>query len=140
MMSLFKGSVGTVFFMILSSMLGGSESFSTPLPCADPRSFSSSSSSSSPSWTTRLNEGRLETIEFKIFPDGRVQEVVRGVKGESCNSVTEQINEALGQVYESAPTEEMFEQEIVIDNTNTLTNSASSSSSSDSSWEGSSSW
>ena len=115
-------------------VLHGSESFSIPASPAivGGRSYYDS--------TTRLNEGRLETIEFKIFPDGRVQEVVRGVKGGDCHSVTEQINEALGHVYETAPTEEMYEQEIVIENTNTLTNSVSEDSSSASSWEGKSSW
>ncbi len=110
-------------FLVSSGIFSVSESFTAPMPVR--------------SYSTQLREGRLETIEFKIFPDGRVQEVVRGVKGENCHSVTEQINEALGHVYESAPTEEMYEQEIVVENTNTLTNSVSNEASS---WEGKSSW
>ncbi|EED96229.1 predicted protein, partial [Thalassiosira pseudonana CCMP1335] len=56
-------------------------------------------------------------IEFRIYPDGRVTEVVRGVKGSSCEKVTESINKALGNVVHSVPTEEMFEQELVVDQT-----------------------
>ena len=74
----------------------------------------------------------IQQIEFKIYPDGRVEETVRGVKGESCHKVTEKINEALGTVVSTRPTEEMFEQEIEVENT--LYNKESSS------WDGSSSW
>lgn len=41
--------------------------------------------------------GAIEQIEFKIYPDGRVEETVRGVKGNNCHKVTEKINEALGK-------------------------------------------
>jgi len=78
--------------------------------------------------------GKLEQIEFKIHPDGRVEETVRGVKGNNCHKITEDINEQLGQVVASAPTEEMYEQVIVQDQT--LYNSESSSGG----WDGSSSW
>jgi hypothetical protein len=61
--------------------------------------------------------GGIEEIEFRIYPDGRVTEVVRGVKGSSCEKVTESINKALGNVVHSVPTEEMFEQELVVDQT-----------------------
>uniref|UniRef100_A0A7S2YGR7 Uncharacterized protein n=1 Tax=Entomoneis paludosa TaxID=265537 RepID=A0A7S2YGR7_9STRA len=81
------------------------------------------------------SSGSLEQIEFKIYPDGRIEETVRGVKGGECHKVTEKINELLGEVVASQPTEEMYEQEIVTDQT--LYNSESSG---DSSWEGSSSW
>ena len=86
--------------------------------------------------------GQIEQIEFKIFPDGRVEETVRGVKGNNCHKVTEKINEALGEVVASQPTEEMFEQEVTGDQTlyNTNGGGSSSSSSSSDSWEGSSSW
>lgn len=63
------------------------------------------------------NVGSIEQIEFKIYPDGRVEETVRGIKGGSCEKVTEKINEQLGKVVTSNPTEEMFEQEIVTDQT-----------------------
>ena len=75
----------------------------------------------------------LEQLEFTIYPDGRVTETVRGVKGENCHKVTEPINEMLGKVVQTEPTEELYEQELVIDQTLTNTNSGDS-------WEGSSSW
>ncbi|CAB9511612.1 Protein of unknown function (DUF2997) [Seminavis robusta] len=78
--------------------------------------------------------GAIEQIQFKIYPDGRVEETVRGVKGGNCQKVTEKINEQLGKVVDSAPTEEMFEQEVEIDQTLTNTDGGSGS------WEGSSSW
>lgn len=59
----------------------------------------------------------MEEIEFRIYPDGRVTEIVRGVKGKSCEQITEAINKQLGKVVASQPTEEMFEQEVVIDQT-----------------------
>ena len=77
--------------------------------------------------------GSLEQIEFKIYPDGRVEETVHGIKGGDCLSVTEKINEVLGEVVASRPTEEMYEQEIVTDQT--LYQSTS-----ESEWDGSSSW
>ena len=63
------------------------------------------------------NVGNIERIEFKIFPDGRVEETVRGVKGGNCHKVTDKINEQLGKVLDSAPTEEMYEQDLTIDQT-----------------------
>ena len=77
------------------------------------------------------NVGSIETLEFKIYPDGRVEETVRGVKGGSCTKVTEKINEALGKVVQTAPTEEMFEQDIVVDQTLTQTDGGGSD------WDGS---
>mmetsp|Transcript_6495 Transcript_6495/g.14992 ORF Transcript_6495/g.14992 Transcript_6495/m.14992 type:complete len:118 (-) Transcript_6495:473-826(-) len=79
------------------------------------------------------DSGGMEEIEFRIFPDGRVQEVVRGIKGKTCQEVTETINKQLGNVVDSAPTEEMFEEEVTIDQT--ITDNAS-----DGGWEGASSW
>ena len=75
--------------------------------------------------------GAIEQIEFKIYPDGRVEETVRGVKGNNCHKVTEKINEALGKVVATSPTEEMFEEEIQV--TQKIYQSESD-------WEGSSSW
>mmetsp|Transcript_21486 Transcript_21486/g.38859 ORF Transcript_21486/g.38859 Transcript_21486/m.38859 type:complete len:128 (-) Transcript_21486:610-993(-) len=71
--------------------------------------------------------GRLEEIEYTIYPDGRVEEIVRGIKGASCHTVTDQINEALGEVVSTRPTEEMYEQEITLDNTIEITEGSSSS-------------
>lgn len=79
------------------------------------------------------NADAVEQIEFKIYPDGRVEETVRGIKGNNCHQVTEKINEALGEVVHTAPTEEMYETEIVQDQTITQTNSGDS-------WNGASTW
>ena len=73
----------------------------------------------------------IETIEFRIFPDGRVEEVVRGVQGVNCNKVTEDINAVLGKVVDSQPTEELFQQDLTLNNEIQV---------SDGNWEGSSSW
>ena len=85
--------------------------------------------------TSKLyNEGgSMEEIEFRIYPDGRVTEVVRGVKGGNCEKITEAINKQLGSVVASQPTEEMFETEIVVDQTIQEKNS-------DGGWDGASSW
>mmetsp|Transcript_14292 Transcript_14292/g.18032 ORF Transcript_14292/g.18032 Transcript_14292/m.18032 type:complete len:119 (+) Transcript_14292:163-519(+) len=66
--------------------------------------------------STRLMSG-MEQIEFKIFPDGRIEELVKGVKGEQCVSVTEELNEMLGEVVDQQKTEEFFEEEIKIQQT-----------------------
>lgn len=75
--------------------------------------------------------GSIEQIEFKIHADGRVEETVRGVKGNNCHQVTEKINEALGKTIASEPTHEMFEQEVKV--TQKIYQAESD-------WEGSSSW
>mmetsp|Transcript_7455 Transcript_7455/g.14115 ORF Transcript_7455/g.14115 Transcript_7455/m.14115 type:complete len:123 (-) Transcript_7455:125-493(-) len=95
-----------------------------------PISLSSTSNISSRS--TTLRKGSMEQIEFKIYPDGRVEEVVRGVKGGECHKVTDEINKSLGKVIDSKPTEEMYEQSITIEETVQVKN--------DNGWEGSSSW
>jgi Protein of unknown function (DUF2997) len=79
--------------------------------------------------------GAIEQIEFKIYADGRVEETVRGVKGNSCHKVTEKINESLGQVVATVPTEEMFEQQVVVNEKLYQTDSSSSSD-----WNGGSTW
>lgn len=75
--------------------------------------------------------GGIEEIEFRIYPDGRITEVVRGVKGKNCEQVTEAINKQLGNVVASQPTEEMFEEEVTVD----LTLEQK-----DGGWDGASSW
>ena len=108
--------------------------------------WSGGDGSSSSSGSSSGGNGQLQQIEFKIYPDGRVEEKVMGVKGADCLKVTEKINEQLGNVISTTPTEEMHEQELQIEQTNTLyvedgqDGTGSSSSSSTTSWEGSSSW
>ena len=53
-------------------------------------------------------------LEFVIHADGRVEQKVKGAKGRQCVDITEKINEALGEVYETKATEEMYEQEVVV--------------------------
>jgi len=50
----------------------------------------------------------METLEFVIFPDGRVQEKVTGIVGSSCAEVTAAIEAQLGQVLHQAPTSDFF--------------------------------
>ncbi|MBO3462094.1 DUF2997 domain-containing protein [Aetokthonos hydrillicola Thurmond2011] len=50
----------------------------------------------------------METLEFIIYPDGRVQEKVTGIIGASCAEVTAAIEAQLGQVLSHEPTSEYF--------------------------------
>jgi Protein of unknown function (DUF2997) len=61
----------------------------------------------------------IETLEFTIYPDGRVEEKVTGVTGSSCTKVTAEIEEAIGRVLSHQTTEEFFAQE----NSQTASNS-----------------
>jgi len=54
----------------------------------------------------------METLEFIIYPDGRVQEKVTGIIGSSCAEVTAAIEEQLGEVLTQKPTSEYFAQPI----------------------------
>ena len=112
--------------LLVTSLLSSAEGFVGPSTAGKP-------------FSTRLQEGmgQVEQIEFKIYPDGRVEETVRGIKGGNCHKVTEKINEQLGKVISSEPTEEMYEQEVVVDQT--LTNTVGDATNGDS-WEGKSSW
>ncbi|MGB5917069.1 MAG: DUF2997 domain-containing protein, partial [Phormidesmis sp.] len=40
----------------------------------------------------------METLEFVIYPDGRVKEMVTGVIGASCEEVTAAVEAQLGEV------------------------------------------
>ena len=62
-----------------------------------------------------------------------MEERVRGIKGASCQEVTADINAALGEVYESKPTQEMYEQkiEVSVEEEQTV---------SESGWGGNTSW
>lgn len=50
----------------------------------------------------------METLEFIIYPDGRVQEKVTGVVGRSCTVVTAAIEAELGHVVSQEQTAEYF--------------------------------
>lgn len=50
----------------------------------------------------------METLEFVIHPDGRVQEKVTGIIGASCTEVTAEIEAQLGQVVSIQTTSEYF--------------------------------
>lgn len=52
----------------------------------------------------------LETLEFIIYPDGRVEEKVTGIVGASCAEVTAAIEAELGSVVSQEPTSEFFAQ------------------------------
>jgi hypothetical protein len=52
--------------------------------------------------------GGMETLEFVIHPDGRVEETVTGIIGRSCAEVTAKIEEQLGRVIQQQPTSEYF--------------------------------
>jgi len=53
----------------------------------------------------------METLEFTIYPDGRVKEKVTGIVGSSCAEVTAAIEAQLGQVVSTEKTSEYFAQE-----------------------------
>lgn len=54
----------------------------------------------------------METLEFIIYPDGRVQEKVTGIVGASCAEVTAAIEAQLGHVTVQDTTSEYFAQPI----------------------------
>ena len=54
----------------------------------------------------------METLEFVIYPDGRVQEKVTGIVGRSCAEVTAAIEAQLGVVLTQETTSEYFAQAI----------------------------
>jgi hypothetical protein len=56
----------------------------------------------------------METLEFVIYPDGRIQEKVTGVVGQSCTTVTAAIESELGQVVSQERTAEYFTQDTTI--------------------------
>ena len=48
------------------------------------------------------------TLRFKIHQDGRVEETVQGFNGDSCNSATKNVEDALGEVKVKNKTSEAF--------------------------------
>jgi hypothetical protein len=114
-----------------------------PSPTSAVQSFQKSSSTSqlfSESWdgagssssSSGGGTGGIEQVEYKIFSDGRIEETVRGIKGNDCHKVTDTIHAQLGEVVSTSPTEEMYEQAVVMDQTVKQTEGDS--------WEGGSSW
>lgn len=51
----------------------------------------------------------LETLEYVIHPDGRVEEVVKGVKGKDCLELTQDIEDKLGRVVSQKATDEQYQ-------------------------------
>jgi hypothetical protein len=56
----------------------------------------------------------METLEFIIHPDGRVQEKATGIVGSSCTKVTAEIEAAIGRVVSQSTTEEFFAPEVTV--------------------------
>jgi hypothetical protein len=52
----------------------------------------------------------METLEFIIYPDGRVEERVTGMTGSSCAQITVAIEQKLGVVTSQELTSEYFNQ------------------------------
>lgn len=52
----------------------------------------------------------METLEFIIYPDGRVKEMVTGIMGASCAEVTAAIEAQLGTVVSQQTTSEYYAQ------------------------------
>lgn len=52
----------------------------------------------------------METLEFIIYPDGRVKEMVTGIVGASCAEVTAAIEAQLGTVVSHQVTSEYYAQ------------------------------
>ncbi len=52
----------------------------------------------------------METLEFIIYPDGRVQEKVTGIVGASCAEVTAALEAELGIVLTQETTSEYYAQ------------------------------
>lgn len=54
----------------------------------------------------------METLEFVIYPDGRVLEKVTGIVGKSCQEVTAAIEAQLGQVVSEEKTSDYYTQPV----------------------------
>ncbi len=54
----------------------------------------------------------METLEFIIYPDGRVKETVTGIVGSSCQEVTAAIEAQLGRVISQEKTSQYYQQPI----------------------------
>ncbi|MEA5534890.1 DUF2997 domain-containing protein [Crocosphaera sp. XPORK-15E] len=54
----------------------------------------------------------METLEFIIYPDGRVKETVTGIVGASCQEVTAAIEAQLGRVISQEKTSQYYAQPV----------------------------
>lgn len=54
----------------------------------------------------------METLEFIIYPDGRVKEMVTGIVGTSCTEVTAAIEAQLGKVVSQQMTSDYYTQSV----------------------------
>lgn len=61
----------------------------------------------------------METLEFIIHPDGRVEEKVTGIIGKSCEEVTAAIEKQLGRVVAQEKTTEYYGQTVTTTTENT---------------------
>lgn len=64
----------------------------------------------------------METLEFIIYPDGRVKETVTGIVGASCQEVTAAIEKQLGVVIDQKQTSDYYAQEVKSTNAVAQTN------------------
>ncbi|MEM9945003.1 MAG: DUF2997 domain-containing protein [Cyanobacteria bacterium P01_D01_bin.36] len=60
----------------------------------------------------------METLEFVIYPDGRVKEMVTGIVGASCAEVTAAIEAQLGEVVSCKPSSEYYAQPVQVSSVN----------------------
>lgn len=56
----------------------------------------------------------METLEFVIYPDGRVKEMVTGIVGASCAEVTAAIEAQLGEVMAHEKSSEYYAQPVTV--------------------------
>ncbi len=56
----------------------------------------------------------METLEFVIYPDGRVKERVTGIVGASCAEVTAAIEAQLGEVMAHEKSSEYYAQPVMV--------------------------
>lgn len=73
--------------------------------------------------TVTFNGCLMETLEFVIYPDGRVKEMVTGIVGASCAEVTAAIEAQLGDVMAHEKSSEFYAQPVVV--TDNVSNVAS---------------
>jgi len=55
----------------------------------------------------------MQQIEFILHADGRVEERVIGLVGKDCIQLTQAVEEKLGTVIRSEPTQEQYQQSTV---------------------------